>query len=225
MWYELSYPWQVAVSEAWAAFRAGTIPIGAAIVDGGGRVIASGRNRLYEPRMGSTQHIAGVKLAHAEINALMAMVPAGNPRDFTIYTTTEPCPMCAGAILMCNLRSVAYASRDPWAGSTNMYEATDYMRSKHMRVHGPLPQLETVLYALQTEFMLREAVVRGAGLRSMGERAAAPNAVIQAMMAADLAGVALGERLYESGELGKLSERGAPAGEVIDWLEGLIVRM
>ena len=47
MWQSLSQPWRACLEEAWTAYRAGSVPIGAAITDGAGRVVARGRNRIY----------------------------------------------------------------------------------------------------------------------------------------------------------------------------------
>ncbi len=168
MWAELSPPWQASVTQAWDAACAGTIPIGAVVEGPGGELLAAGRNRVYAPCEPEDTYISGVRLAHAEINALLALEFNGilevrgiTPRDCTIYTTTEPCPMCAGAIVMANLRRVCFASRDPWAGSTNLYQF-GYMGLKNMAVIGPTePTLEDILVAIQVEYFLRKGRQRG----------------------------------------------------------------
>jgi hypothetical protein len=53
MWQTLSILWRAAVSEAWAAWCAGSFPIGAVVVDAGGQIIARGRNRFNDPIGGS----------------------------------------------------------------------------------------------------------------------------------------------------------------------------
>jgi len=54
----------------WEAYLAGTIPVGAVVVDEAGEVLSQGRNRIFdEPRDG---HLGGSRLAHAEVNALLA---------------------------------------------------------------------------------------------------------------------------------------------------------
>ena len=110
--------WQASYELAWEAWRAGTIPIGAVVTDPEGRVIARGRNRIFDPHPLPGQ-VAGVWIAHAEVNALLQL-PAGHYEGFAITSTTEPCLMCAGAITM-SLRGrvdVRYAVQDPIAGGT-----------------------------------------------------------------------------------------------------------
>jgi len=48
LWEALTVPWRACLEEAWAAYRAGSLPIGAAIADPAGSVIARGRNRIHE---------------------------------------------------------------------------------------------------------------------------------------------------------------------------------
>jgi tRNA(adenine34) deaminase len=215
MWNELSLPWQAAVEMAWEAACSGSLPIGAVIVDGQGNLVAAGRNRLKEPRTVGPLSLAGLPLAHAEINALLSFdYQAINPRECVLYTTTEPCPMCAGAAVMANVRHICYASRDPWAGSTNLYTLSPYMSKKPILVEGPPdPFLEAVLVALGVEFYLHEAVRRGSP-----DLLARHGPYFSSIEAAIPPGVALGERLYESGDLQRMRAERISAGEVIDAL-------
>ena len=177
--------WRVPVEEAWSAYAAGTVPVGAAIVDPAGRVVARGRNRIFDDPVPG--QIGRTRLAHAEVNAILGLPADGtDPRSLTLYTTAEPCPLCVGATVMSNIRAVRYASREPFAGSIGLLEANWYLRSKAIVVRGPEDaSLEGVLMAIGTEFHLRasgprvtELVARSASVR--------PDAV------------ALGERLHRS---------------------------
>lgn len=50
-------------------------------------------------------------IAHAETNLIRSATQKYTPADLsscTIYTSTEPCPMCAGAIFWSNIRRVVY---------------------------------------------------------------------------------------------------------------------
>jgi len=47
LWEGLDLPWQACVAEAWAAFCAGSLPIGAVIADAQGAIFARGRNRIF----------------------------------------------------------------------------------------------------------------------------------------------------------------------------------
>src|SRR5437667_43737 len=127
-------------------------------------VVAQGRNRIWdEPAPGQ---IGRTRLAHAEVNAILALsAESFDPRALTLFTTAEPCPLCVGAILMANIRALRYASREPFAGSVAMLRATPYVRSKEVSVHGPNDsQLEGFLIAIATEFHLRAAGPRVAEL-------------------------------------------------------------
>lgn len=93
------------------AFRAGEVPVGAVVVGPDGQAVGEGRNRT----LGDTD-----VTAHAEIVALrQAFAAAGNHRlaGHAIYTTLEPCAMCAGAILHARLSRLVFGARDPKFGA------------------------------------------------------------------------------------------------------------
>jgi tRNA(adenine34) deaminase len=100
-----------ALAEARAAEAAGEVPVGAVIVSAAGDVIARGSNRVLR---------SSDPTAHAEIVALRsAGATLGNYRllGCTLYSTLEPCSMCAGAILHARLARLVYAAADPKAGA------------------------------------------------------------------------------------------------------------
>lgn len=87
------------------------IPVGAVLVDAGGRVIGEGWNRNIGDHDPS---------AHAEIVAMRAGGRAlGNHRlvGCTLYVTLEPCAMCAMAAIHARLARVVYAAADPKTGA------------------------------------------------------------------------------------------------------------
>lgn len=219
MWANLSAPWQASAQMAWEACCAGCVPIGAVITDPAGSLVAAGRNRMYEPRSVAALHISGVPLAHAEINALMALdYSAVNAKECTLYTTTEPCPQCAGALVMCNIRHVCYASRDPWAGAANLFHLSPYIASKNTRVEGPPdPLFETLLIAIQTEYMIRQRP-----RRAKGAPLTHPDPVVEAIRGIVPEGVALGERLYREQTLQWMQAEHLHAREVFDLLAGML---
>jgi tRNA(adenine34) deaminase len=100
-----------AIALADAAGAAGEVPVGAVVVDGQDRVLAEAENRRQRDCDPT---------AHAEVLALRA---AGQRRgnwhlnDCTLYVTLEPCPMCAGALVLARLGSVVYGADDPKAGA------------------------------------------------------------------------------------------------------------
>ena len=145
----------VPFEEAWLAYGAGTVPVGAAITDPDGHIVARGRNRILDdPAPGQ---IGRSRLAHAEVNAILGLVGKQvDPLTLTLLTTAEPCPLCIGAIVIANIRSVRFAAREPFAGSVALLGATPYLRSKAIAVRGPEDDvLEGVLLAIGSEFHLR----------------------------------------------------------------------
>ena len=102
---------RLALEEARRAYQCGEVPIGAVILDDVGSVISSGYN------LRETEHDA---TAHAELIAIRRACKAlGRWRltGLTLYVTIEPCPMCAGAIVMSRISRVVYGSTDTKAGA------------------------------------------------------------------------------------------------------------
>ena len=100
-----------ALKEAQAAFDAGEVPIGAVLVDPAGAIVARAHNMRETWRDGT---------AHAEIIALReAAKKLGRWRlsGLTLYVTIEPCPMCAGALVMSRVDRVVYGATDAKAGA------------------------------------------------------------------------------------------------------------
>ncbi len=99
-----------ALAEAAKAAAAGEVPVGAIIVREG-RIIARAHNRpigMNDPT------------AHAEILALREAARAMNNYrlpDTTLYTTLEPCLMCAGAMLHARIGRLVFGARDPKGGA------------------------------------------------------------------------------------------------------------
>ena len=94
------------------AAREGEVPVGAVVVQcqGEPRILGRGYNQreaLQDPT------------AHAELSAIrQAARELGTWRlsGCRIYVTLEPCPMCAGAIVLSRLDACLYGCRDPKAG-------------------------------------------------------------------------------------------------------------
>lgn len=109
-----------ALALASEAAAEGEIPVGCVVVNAAGEIIGRGRNRREARRS-----ITG----HAEIEALeMAAAARGDWRmdDCSLYVTLEPCPMCAGAMIMSRLGTLVYGAREEQTGSAvsvlNLFE-------------------------------------------------------------------------------------------------------
>ena len=127
--------WRATFELAWEAWRSGTIPIGAVVTDSSGNQIGAGRNRIFDHEAPAGQ-IAGSWLAHAEVNALLQLPPGGHYAGVTVTTTTEPCLLCTGAIIM-SLRGtvlVRYAATDPIAGGLDLAPLSPQGRRRDVRV-------------------------------------------------------------------------------------------
>src|SRR2546428_13383609 len=115
----------LALVEAKKAEASGEVPVGAVIV-ADGIVIARSFNRpvsLNDPT------------AHAEIGALRdACREQGNYRlsNATMYSTVEPCFMCAGAMIHARLTRLVFGIPDPKAGSAgSIYNVLTDPRLNH----------------------------------------------------------------------------------------------
>lgn len=207
MWERLSEPWRCCLEEAWAAYCAGSVPVGAVVTEQSGRVLSRGRNHTLD-RAGMHGVLEGHPLAHAEVNALIALdYGQSDPHTCVLFTTAEPCPLCFGALYMSGVRELRYASRDPYAGSVDLLGTTPYLSRKPIRiVHPESVQLETVITAMATEFIMR-----------MGVRAG-PDVVLGVWNQVVPRGVQLGEALLASGWLEQMRRAGAAVSEVIDGL-------
>lgn len=91
------------------AQMAGEVPVGAVVVCKE-KIIACARNE---------RETSGDPTAHAEVLALRRAAEALGTRRLegcTLYVTLEPCPMCAGAIVMAGIDAVFFGANDPRCG-------------------------------------------------------------------------------------------------------------
>ncbi|AIZ46319.1 deoxycytidylate deaminase [Deinococcus radiopugnans] len=201
----LSPGWQAALAEAWEAYLHGSYPIGACVVDADGVVLARGRNRLGEPRSVEGGFIAGHDLAHAEINALLNLAATPRPecQGWTVLTTVEPCPQCAGAIAMSGIRGMAYAAPDPWGGCTRLLTDDPYVSGKRIRVGRAPEDVQRVALRLKAHALWEEE-------RPVGQRNVLDSFAVQ-----HPEDVAFAGQLYRSGQLLALRGHGASLQEAL----------
>jgi tRNA(adenine34) deaminase len=108
-------PWRAALRLAWEAHGTGNIGVGAVLTDPAGAIIATGRNRVFDVDA-PPGRLRSTYLAHAEMDVL-AQLPHGDYPDHTLWTTLEPCLMCASAVVLSHIGTVRYAAADPlWSG-------------------------------------------------------------------------------------------------------------
>ena len=172
-WSTVEPAWSECFELAWEAFRAGSLPIGAVLVDPSGAIVRRGRNRLRDHDAPAGQ-ISGSFIAHAEINAL-ATLPPGDYSDFTLYSTLEPCFLCTAALRHSHVGTMRFAAPDPlWRGVERLQELNPSMARRLARregpVGGPLEDLGALLHLIS-------AVDRGVPSVIEGHEAAMPEIV------------------------------------------------
>jgi tRNA(adenine34) deaminase len=104
-------PMALALAEAEVAATRGEVPVGAVLVDGEGRIVASAGNRVETDRDPT---------AHAEmlvIRAGVVRLGAKHLSQCDLYVTLEPCAMCAAAISLARMRRLYFGAYDPKGGA------------------------------------------------------------------------------------------------------------
>ena len=115
----------LALEEAARSLEHGDAPIGAVVVRDG-EVLSSAHNE---------RELRGDPTAHAEILALRtAAEKEGSWRltGTTAYVTLEPCPMCAGGLVLARVGRLVYGPQDPRAGAAlSLYNIVQDPRLNH----------------------------------------------------------------------------------------------
>ncbi|MBO0729732.1 MAG: nucleoside deaminase [Acidimicrobiaceae bacterium] len=197
LWSSLARPWQQAFEAAWASWRSGSLGVGAAITDAQGTIVAVGQNRRFDPPDGPGP-LAGIPMAHAEMNAL-ASLPAAECRGYTLYTTLEPCFMCAATMTgTYHIPRVLFASHDPsWDGLEEVFRrqpVTARFLPQREHLGGPYSVLAYVLH-------LAAILHHWPGPRDDHERLAPGR-------------LALARQVLQRGDLGRLARDGAGPQDV-----------
>lgn len=114
-----------ALREAQAAFDEEEVPVGAVVVK---ENVVVGRGHNQTERLGDPT-------AHAEILALGAAsehFESWRLIDATLYSTIEPCVMCAGASVMARVRRIVYGAPDPkFGGCVSIFHIPTDLRLNH----------------------------------------------------------------------------------------------
>ena len=116
---------RLALREAEKAAEAGEVPVGAVIVRDG-LLIGKAHNQV---------ELLNDPTAHAEIIAItQAAAATGDWRltGTTLYVTKEPCPMCAGAIVMSRIPAVVFGVKDPLrGGAVSVFNILNHPQLNH----------------------------------------------------------------------------------------------
>lgn len=109
-----SWMWR-AIHVAREAEKLGEVPVGAVLVDSQGKILAATSNRTIKDNDPT---------AHAEILALRtAATRTGNYRlpGSTMYSTIEPCAMCAGALVNARVGTLVFGAHDTRFGAVETH--------------------------------------------------------------------------------------------------------
>ena len=140
---------RIALDLAREAEHRGEVPVGAVVVFEN-RVLGAGSNHPIASRDPT---------AHAEILALrQAATVLNNYRleGTILYSTLEPCPMCAGAIVHARLRRVIYGCPDPKAGGAGgLFNILQNPALNHRCELTPGVMLEECLGILREFFLMK----------------------------------------------------------------------
>ena len=129
---------KLALQEAEKAFERNEVPVGALVVHKG-KIIGKGYNQI---------ELLQDPTAHAEMIALTAAsnyLQSRRLEDCTLYVTLEPCPMCAGAIVLARIPTLVFGAYDPKAGAcgTLMNIVEDKRLNHNLHVVGGVCDRET----------------------------------------------------------------------------------
>jgi tRNA(adenine34) deaminase len=130
-----------ALKEAKKSAAKAEVPVGAIIVKDK-KIIARAHN-LKESRNDPT--------AHAELLAIQKAakkLKSWRLLDCTLYTTLEPCPMCAGTILQARLKRIIYGAKDlKWGAAGTIVNLLNTNKFNHQ------PEIEHITHQESTNIL------------------------------------------------------------------------
>ena len=141
-----------ALREAEKAFQKGEVPVGAVVVYQN-KIIARAYNQmemLHDP----TAHAEMIAITQAAdfLRSQGGDKHRGSLEKTSLYATIEPCPMCAGALVVSHCENLIFAAKDAKAGAcVSLYQITQDDRLNHqLNVTGGI--METEARMLLQEF-------------------------------------------------------------------------
>jgi len=133
-----------ALKEAQRGFKQGEVPVGCVIVLKG-KIIAKAHNKVEKLKNACK---------HAEVICIeKAAKKIGDFRlkDCILYTTLEPCLMCAGAILLSRIKKIIYAAEDFRHGAlVSVYKVFEKKHPIHQ------PSFEKSAYSEESSRLLKD---------------------------------------------------------------------
>ena len=146
---------EIALAEARAAADADEVPVGAVVVHEG-TVLARAHNRTRALR-DPTAHAELLAISEAARGARAMRLPGS-----VLYTTVEPCFMCAGALVHARVARVVWAVRDPkFGGCVSLGSVLQAPGSNHAVEHAEGICAEEARALLVQFFQKKRALARG----------------------------------------------------------------
>lgn len=124
---------RMALREAERAAQKGEVPTGCLIVDPSSAATGLGRWPVIGRAHNQTATLKD-PTAHAE---MIAITQASNARgdwrltNTILYVTKEPCPMCAGAIVLARIPTVVFGMSDPLRGGSSVFNILSHPNLNH----------------------------------------------------------------------------------------------
>jgi len=134
------------VEQAALARQAGEVPIGACVIGENGELLSASHNRVIADNDPT---------AHAEILSLREA--AHRVRNYrlvgtTVYTTIEPCAMCAGALVNTRVKRLVYGADDERFGAVNTHFGIGVSEILNHRIEVVGGVLESECRAMMQDF-------------------------------------------------------------------------
>jgi len=105
---------QAAYEEACLGRDEGGIPIGSALINPSGAIVARGHNRRV-------QH--GDPTAHAEVDCIRNAGRRRDWRSLTLASTLSPCVMCTGTSLLFQIPRIVIGENETFLGAEDLFAA------------------------------------------------------------------------------------------------------
>jgi tRNA(adenine34) deaminase len=114
-----------ALALARRAVTMGEVPVGAVLVRDGSVLIEA--HNLIESTPDATAHAEMLVLKEAA-----RLAQSWRLEGVTLYVTLEPCPMCAGAMVLARITRLVYAAPDPRKGAVDsVYDVLRHPANNH----------------------------------------------------------------------------------------------
>lgn len=114
-----------ALEEARKAYSQDEVPVGA-VVAVGGKIVSYGRNRMEE---------LNDPAAHAELEAMKKALELREGKwldNADLYSTLEPCPMCAAAAVLYRVKRIVFGASDTkWGACGTVYNIAQDGKLNH----------------------------------------------------------------------------------------------